>query len=79
LTAKGIIFLLLEDEFGLTNVLVSRELSDQFREVVRLASFVRAVGVLEQRGGEQTTIVATSIQEVRPAQALAMPSGKSWG
>ena len=31
MTAKGIIFLLIEDEFGLVNVLVSKELSEQFR------------------------------------------------
>jgi len=78
LTAKGIIFLLLEDEYGLTNILISRELSERFREVVRLAAFVRVAGTLEQRGGAQPTVVATTLEEVRPAQALAMPSGKSW-
>ena len=79
LTARGIIFLLLEDEFGLTNILVSRELSERLRDVVRLAPFVRVTGKLEQRGGEQSTVVATSIEELRPAQVLAMPRGKSWG
>ena len=79
LTAKGIIFLLLEDEFGLVNVLVSRELSERFRDEVRTASFVRVRGVLEQRAGEQRTLVASSLHEVLPAEALRTPDGKSWG
>ncbi len=79
LTARGIVFLLLEDEFGLVNVLVSKELSDERRDVVRTASFVRARGVLETRAGEQRTLVASSLGEVVPARALRPPSGKSWG
>ena len=79
LTARGIVFLLLEDEFGMVNVLVSRELAAQERDVVQLSSFIVAKGELEVRAGEQRTLVATSIRELLPAGALAMPSGKSWG
>ncbi len=79
LTAKGIVFLLLEDEFGMINVLLSKELVEQERDVVRGAQFVRVHGQLETRAGEQRTIVAHRIQEVLPAEALAMPEGKSWG
>ena len=79
MTAKGIVFLLLEDEFGLVNVLLSRELSERMRDTVRTAAFVRTRGVLEQRAGEQRTLVARTIAEMLPAGALAMPSGKSWG
>jgi len=78
LTAKGIIFLLLEDEFGLVNVLVSRELTERFRDEVRTAAFVRVHGVLEQRAGEQRTLIAETLSEVVPAEALRTPSGKSW-
>ena len=78
LTARGIIFLLLEDEYGLTNVLVRRELADARREVVRTAAFVRARGVLDERAGEQRTLVATGLQEVLPAETLRMPAGRSW-
>lgn len=78
LTAKGIIFLLLEDEFGLVNVLVSRELSERSRDEVRTAAFVRVHGVLEQRAGEQRTLIAESVHEIVPAEALRTPSGKSW-
>jgi error-prone DNA polymerase len=79
LTARGIIFLLLEDEFGLMNILVSRELAEAQREIVRTAAFARARGVLDERTGEQRTLVATSLEEIVPAEALRMPAGKSWG
>ncbi|GMU41046.1 MAG: error-prone DNA polymerase [Chloroflexota bacterium] len=79
LTAKGIIFLLLEDEFGMVNVLVSRELVEAHRDVVRTAPFMRVTGVLEERAGEQRTLIAEAVTEMLPMQALAMPAGKSWG
>lgn len=78
MTAKGIIFLLLEDEFGLMNVLVSRELGERERAVVRLSPFVVVRGVLEQRAGGQRTLVARSLRELLPAEVLSMPTGKSW-
>ena len=55
------------------------ELAEQERDAVRLASFVVARGVLETRAGEQRTLVAASLHELPPADALAMPGGKSWG
>ena len=78
MTAKGIIFLLLEDEFGMVNVLVSRELSAQAHDAVRMAAFVRVRGVLETRAGEQRTLVASQVEELLPAEVLAMPTGKNW-
>ncbi|RJQ12115.1 MAG: DNA polymerase III subunit alpha [Dehalococcoidia bacterium] len=78
MTARGIVFLLLEDEFGMVNVLVSRELAAQERDVVQLAQFVVARGELEVRAGEQRTLVAASLRELLPADALAMPKGKNW-
>ena len=79
LTARGIIFLLLEDEYGMVNVLVNRELVEARRDVVRTAAFIRVRGTLEARGGEQRALIAETVEELLPAQALAMPSGKSWG
>ena len=78
LTARGIVFLLLEDEYGLMNILVRRELASAQRGVVRTAAFVRARGVLDERAGEQRTLVATGIEEIVPAEALRMPAGRSW-
>jgi len=79
LTARGIIFLLLEDEYGLVNILVSKELVEVHRDVVRTATFVRVRGTLEARGGEQRTLIAESVEDLRAARGLAMPEGKSWG
>ena len=79
MTARGIIFLLLEDEYGLMNILVSKELAERMRDTVRTAAFVRTRGVLEKRAGEQRTLVAQSLEEMLPHEALQMPSGKSWG
>ena len=79
LTAKGIIFLLLEDEFGMTNVLVNRDLVEAHRDIIRTAPFMRVRGVLEKRAGEQRTLIADAIEEFVPAEVLSMPAGKSWG
>ena len=78
LTARGIIFLLLEDEYGLMNILVPRELTESRRDVVRMAPFVRARGTLDERTGVQRTLVAEGVEEVVPAEPWRMPSGKSW-
>ena len=79
MTAKGIIFLLLEDEFGLMNILVSRELSEKFRDHIRMEPFIRATGILEQRAGEQRTLVATHLEALVPTEVFRTPEGKSWG
>ena len=78
LTARGIIFLLLEDEYGLMNILVPRELTESHRDVVRMAPFVRARGTLDERTGVQRTLVAEGVEEVAPSEPWRMPSGKSW-
>ena len=78
LTARGIIFLLLEDEYGLMNILVPRELTESRRDVVRMAPFVRARGTLDERTGVQRTLVAEGVEEVSPVEPWRMPSGKSW-
>jgi error-prone DNA polymerase len=79
MTAKGIIFLLLEDEFGMVNVLVNRELSDKFKDHIRTEPFVQVRGILEERMGQQRTLVATQLREVVPAEVFRTPAGKSWG
>ena len=79
MTAKGIVFLLLEDEFGLVNVLVSRTLVERFAYHIRTEPFVRVRGVLDARNGEQRTLVAAQIGAVVPAEVFRTPSGKSWG
>ena len=41
--------------------------------------FIRATGILEQRAGEQRTLVATHLEALVPAEVFRTPEGKSWG
>ncbi|HEU4758491.1 MAG TPA: OB-fold nucleic acid binding domain-containing protein, partial [Dehalococcoidia bacterium] len=50
-TAKGFVFLVLEDEFGLVNVIVKPGLYDRQRPLVRTAPFVLVRGRLQRRDG----------------------------
>jgi error-prone DNA polymerase len=49
-TAGGTIFLLLEDEYGFINVVVSKKLVDEYAEVVKHAPFILVQGRLEKDG-----------------------------
>jgi len=78
-TARGVVFLLLEDEFGMVNVMVSKEMDEEQAILVRTAMFLEVEGVAEKRAGEQRTIVATALREIIPTEALLTPEGKNWG
>ena len=67
-SAKGFVFLLLEDEFGLANVIVRPDLYEAQRSLVRSAPFVIVHGTLELRDGT-TNIAAKHFTE------LAVPGG----
>ncbi|MFT3864765.1 MAG: error-prone DNA polymerase [Solirubrobacterales bacterium] len=57
-TAKGIVFMLIEDEFGVVNLIVPGSVYDRHRAVVRAAPLVRARGKLERREGTTNVLVA---------------------
>jgi error-prone DNA polymerase len=57
-TAKGITFMLLEDEQGVVNLIVPASVYEQSRSVVRSAPLVRARGRLERREGVINVLVA---------------------
>jgi error-prone DNA polymerase len=59
-TAKGIQFLLLEDELGLVNVVVYPSLYEERRLVVRGEPFILVAGRLQKKD-DTTNIVATGI------------------
>ena len=50
-TAKGIVFLLVEDETGMTNVIVRPDVYDQYRAAVRGEPFVLITGKLAKDDG----------------------------
>ncbi|HEX3736917.1 MAG TPA: DNA polymerase III subunit alpha [Solirubrobacterales bacterium] len=62
-TAKGIVFMLIEDEVGVVNLIVPAGVYDRSRAVVRAAPLVRAHGKLERREGT-TNILVTAIEEL---------------
>lgn len=80
-TAKGIVFLLLEDEHGLVNVLVPAELYERERTLVRSSAFLRVRGRLEGHAGAVPMIRAEGLERLQDVAtaALRTPDGKSWG
>jgi error-prone DNA polymerase len=63
-TAKGVVFLLLEDERGLINVILYRDLYERQRMVVRGEPFVVVEGTAQWRGGA-LNIIARTIMPLR--------------
>jgi error-prone DNA polymerase len=59
-TAKGIVFMLLEDERGNVNLIVPPPVYDRHRSLVRAAPLLRAKGKLERREGT-TNVVVTHV------------------
>jgi error-prone DNA polymerase len=57
-TAKGIVFMLLEDERGTINLIVPPPVYDRYRALVRVAPLVRAKGRLERREGTTNVLVS---------------------
>lgn len=71
-TAKGTVFLLLEDEHGSVNVIVSRTLDQEHHEIVRHAKFLAVYGRVEHNGPLVNVIGAKfkSLDELAGADEL---------
>ena len=50
-TAKGVAFLVLEDEKGLLNVVITPQVYDRYRSIFRLSPFVFVRGLVQRRDG----------------------------
>ena len=64
-TAKGVIFLTLEDETGVINVVVWRALYERFRRAVIAGRLLRVAGRL-QRENAVVHVVAEEIEDISP-------------
>lgn len=64
-TAKGVIFLTLEDETGVINVVVWRALYERFRRAVIAGRLLRITGRL-QRENAVVHVVAEEIEDISP-------------
>jgi error-prone DNA polymerase len=79
-TAAGAVYLLLEDEMGLVNIVVSPRHYDRCRTEVRTSAFLRISGVVDHLAGDVATVRARTIEPIKPgAGALRTPDGKNWG
>ena len=73
MTAKGILFLLLEDETGMVNVVVRKELYEEHREIYRAEPLLALRGVLERRA-RRLNLVAEEAVPLTEALPDAMKS-----
>ncbi|QFT64026.1 DNA-directed RNA polymerase [Roseivivax halotolerans] len=62
-TAKGVIFLTLEDETGVVNVIVWRAMYEKFRRAVISGRMLRVTGRL-QRESSVTHVIAEEIEDI---------------
>jgi error-prone DNA polymerase len=69
-TAKGIVFMLLEDERGTVNLVVPKAVYERCRAAVRAAPLVRAKGRLERHEGT-TNVVVSEVVELSIPKAPA--------
>lgn len=76
-TAKGFVFLVLEDEWGLVNVIVKPDLYERERPVVRGEPFVAVKGELQRRDGI-TNLMARSFRALKVGGGLA-PAAHNFG
>jgi error-prone DNA polymerase len=70
-TAKGVVFMLLEDESGTVNLVVPPPVFERHRAEVRTAPLVRASGRLERRQGAINVVVSHLARIERPDLPLA--------
>jgi DNA polymerase III alpha subunit len=64
-TAKGVIFVTLEDETGVCNVIVWRHVYERFRRAVIAGRCLRVTGRMQREGGV-SHILAEEIEDISP-------------
>jgi error-prone DNA polymerase len=79
MTASGVMFLLLEDEFGLANVVVWPALQDRQRELVRGAPFVIIRGRVDTEKSGFPNIIAESFRPCPLPGLIEAPDPHNFG
>ncbi|WP_238365797.1 OB-fold nucleic acid binding domain-containing protein [Mesobacterium pallidum] len=64
-TAKGVVFVTLEDETGVVNVIVWRKMYERFRRAVIAGRLLRVTGPLQRENGV-VHVVAELIEDLSP-------------
>lgn len=70
-TAKGVIFLTLEDETGIVNVIIWRKIYERFRRAVIAGRLLRITGPI-QRGDGVTHVIAEQVEDISPMLDLLL-------
>ena len=78
-TAKGIVFMLLEDERGTVNLIVPPPVYERHRAAVRASPLLRARGRLERREGTLNVLVSEVAELRRTQMDEVAPPGHSFG
>ena len=78
-TAKGIVFMLLEDERGTVNLIVPPPVYERHRAEVRASPLLRAKGRLERREGTINVLVSEIAELRRTQMDEVAPPGHSFG
>jgi error-prone DNA polymerase len=68
-SAKGTVFLLMEDEFGFINVIVSKKKVEEYSEVVKFSTFVAVQGRFERDGGVRN-VIGLKFRELKVKQIV---------
>jgi len=64
-TAKGVIFVTLEDETGVCNIVVWARVFETFRRAVIAGRLLRVTGRLERQGGVEH-VIAERVEDISP-------------
>jgi error-prone DNA polymerase len=67
ITARGCVFITVEDEFGLVNVILRPQIYERYRQVARLEPFIVVDGVLQRKDGV-ANVVAYRLLPLRAEQ-----------
>ena len=73
-SAKGVVFMTLEDETGIANVIVWPKVFEQYRAIVMSARLVRVCGKLQKADGV-THLVADRLEDATPMLAAITEQG----
>jgi error-prone DNA polymerase len=68
-TAKGFVFLSLEDETGIGNAIITPDIMDQHRVVITSEKFLLLEGVLQNQDG----VISVRVERVAPLRDLYSP------
>lgn len=78
-TASGVMFMLLEDEFGLANVVIYRQLQERQRELVRSTPFVIVHGRVDNEQSGFPNVIAERFAPCPLPGLLEAPASHDWG